>query len=57
MDKALFWRILIAVVVVLAVYALLLPLSRLLGFPLVGDALMVVRVCIAALAVLYILKG
>lgn len=55
--SALLWRILLAVIVVVIIGALLAPLSRILGFPLDGDLLLVLRICIAGLAVLYILKG
>jgi len=48
------WRILLAVISVVIIYALLLPVSRVLGFPLTGDLLTIVKVCIAGLAVLYI---
>jgi len=55
--SALIWRILIAVIVVVIIGALLAPVSRVLGFPLDGDLLLIVRICIGGLAVLYILKG
>jgi len=55
--NALIWRVLIAVIVVVIIGALLAPVSRILGFPLDGDLLLVLRVCIAGLAVLYIIKG
>ncbi len=51
------WRILIAVVAVIATFALVPPLSRILGFPVDGDVFTVIRVVVAALAVLYILRG
>jgi hypothetical protein len=57
MNAALFWRILIALVCVLAIFALLGPVSRVLGFPLAGDALTIVRVCVAAIAALYVFTG
>jgi len=55
--SALIWRILIAVIVVVIIGALLAPVSRVLGFPLDGDLLLIVRICVAGLAVLYIIKG
>ena len=55
--SALIWRILIAVIDVVIIGALLAPVSRVLGFPLDGDLLLIVRICIGGLAVLYILKG
>lgn len=51
------WRILIAVIVVVCLGALIAPVSRIIGFPLTGDVLLVLRICVAGLAVLYILKG
>jgi len=55
--SAVLWRVLIAVVVVVVVYALIPPISRIVGFSLSGDVLLVIKVCVAGLAVLYILKG
>lgn len=47
-------RVLIAVVSVVIIYALIAPVSRVLGFPVDGDLLTILKVCIAGLAVLYI---
>lgn len=55
--SALLWRVLIAIIVVVVVLALLGPVSRILGFPASGDVLLVVRIVVAGLAALYILKG
>lgn len=55
--SALFWRVLIAVLAVVFVYAILPPVLRILGVPLEGDVLLVVKLCIAAIALFYILKG
>jgi uncharacterized membrane protein YvlD (DUF360 family) len=55
--SAMLWRILIAVIVVVIIGALIAPVSRILGFPVDGDVLLVLRICIAGLAVLYILRG
>ena len=52
-----FWRILIAVVAVVLTFALIPPLSRILGFSVTGDVMLVVRICVAGLAVFYILRG
>ncbi len=57
MSGNLFVRILIALVFVLAIFAILGPLSRLLGFPMSGDVTTIVRVCVAAIAVFYIVTG
>jgi hypothetical protein len=55
--SALIWRVLIAVICVVVLYALIPPLVRILGFGLSGDVLLVLRICVAGLALLYILKG
>jgi len=55
--SGLFWRILIALVCVLALAAIIPALARVLGFPLDADVVLIVRVCIAAIAVLYIIRG
>ncbi len=55
--SAMIWRILIAVVCVIAIIALLPPFFRVVGFPLSSDLLLILRICIAALATLYVLKG
>jgi len=52
--SALLWRVLLAVVSVLILYALIPPVARILGFPISGDLLTVLKICIAGLAVLYI---
>jgi hypothetical protein len=52
-----FWRILVAVVAVVLTFALIPPLSRILGFGVTGDVMLVVRICVAGLAVFYILRG
>lgn len=57
MNGNLFIRILLALVFVLAVFAILGPLSRLLGFPMSSDVTAIVRVCVAAIAVFYIVTG
>lgn len=55
--SALLWRIIIAVIIVVLLLALLPPVFALLGIPLAGPLLQILRICIAGLAVLYILKG
>ena len=54
---SLLWRVLLAVIAVVLVFALLLPVSRLLGFPLSGDLFLIVRIVVAGLAIYYILNG
>lgn len=51
------WRVLIAVACVLLAYALIPPVSRLIGFAVSGDLLTVLKIVIGGLAVLYILRG
>ena len=55
--SAMLWRILIAVVVVLVAYAAIPVFLRVIGFPAPSDLLLLLRICIAGLAVLYVLKG
>ena len=55
--SALIWRVLIAVICVVIIYAILPPFFRIVGFDLSSDVLLIVRVCVAGLAVLYVLKG
>jgi len=56
MSRDVFWRIIVAVIVIVALNAIIVPLSHLIGFPLNGDALTILRVCIAAIVVLYIIN-
>lgn len=51
------WRIIIAVICVLVIYAVIPPFFRIVGFSLSGDVMLILRICIAGLAVLYVLKG
>lgn len=51
------WRVLIAVVAVVLTFALIPPMSRVLGFAVQGDVFTIVKICVAGLAVLYILRG
>lgn len=51
------WRILLAVLACVFVFALLPPVCRIIGFSPSEDILLVVHICVAALAILYIVKG
>jgi hypothetical protein len=51
------WRLLIAVFACLLFFALLPPVSRIIGFSVTGDLYTVVRICVAAIAVCYIVWG
>ena len=55
--SAMLWRIVLAVIAVLLFYAILPPLLRVIGFPVSGDLLTILRVAVAGLALFYVLKG
>lgn len=55
--SALLWRIIIAVVCVVLILALLPPFFHVVGFSVSGDVMLILKICIAGLAVLYVLKG
>jgi len=51
-------RIIIAVLVAILINAILVPLLRVIGFPDVSsDVILIIRACIAGIAILYILRG
>lgn len=51
------WRVLIAVIAVVLVFALIPPFTRIIGFGLDADLMTIIKVCVAGLAVFYVLKG
>ena len=55
--SALLWRMLIAVIVVLLLFAAVPLFLRIVGFPLEGDVWALLRIIIAGLAVLYVVAG
>jgi len=55
--SAMLWRIIIAVICVIIVYTLIPPFSRIIGFGVSSDVMTILKVCIAGLAVLYVIKG
>lgn len=55
--SGLLWRIIVAVICVVLVLALLPPFFRVVGFDVAGDLWLILRICIAGLAVLYVLFG
>jgi len=55
--SALIWRVLIAVICVIIIYALIPPFMRIVGFGISSDVMTIIRVCVAGLAVLYVIKG
>lgn len=52
-----FLRCLIAVFVVIILIAIIPPVLRLIGFPVSGDLIVIIKLVIAAIAVLYIFRG
>jgi len=52
-----FWRILIAVIAVALTFGLIPPVSRLIGLDINADMLVVIKLCVAGIAVFYIIKG
>jgi hypothetical protein len=54
---AMLWRILLAVIAAVLIYALLPPFFRIVGFEPNADVFTVLKVCIAGLLVFYVLKG
>ena len=51
------WRILIAVISVVLVFALIPPFCRIIGFEIGSDLFTIIRICIAGLAIFYVIKG
>jgi beta-lactamase regulating signal transducer with metallopeptidase domain len=52
----LLWRVLMAVLAVVLVIALVPPIFRIIGLPLSPDLWLIVRVCVAGIALFYILR-
>lgn len=55
--SSILWRILIAVVVVIIVFALIGPVLRVFGIAETGDLSTILRVVIGGLALLYVIGG
>ena len=53
----LLWRALLAVIIVVLLFALLPPLLRIFGLAFSEDVLTVLRICIGGIALLYVLRG
>jgi len=51
------WRIIIAVICVVLVFALVPLIFQVIGFPLSGALWSILRICIAGIALLYIITG
>jgi hypothetical protein len=50
-------RIIVAVIFVAAISYVIPPIFRIIGFPLSADMQIIIRVCVAALALYYIISG
>jgi hypothetical protein len=57
MTGSIIWRILIAVVVCVLLFALLPLVATVIGFPMSAAVVQIFRICIAGCAVLYIITG
>jgi hypothetical protein len=51
------WRVLIAVIAVVLTFALIPPVAHVLGFAIDGDVYTIIRICVAGLAIFYIIRG
>jgi hypothetical protein len=54
---AILWRVLIAAICVVLAFLLIPAFADLIGFPVSGPLLVIVKVCVAGLALLYVLRG
>lgn len=52
-----FWRVLIAVFVIVFVYALLPPVLSVIGISLSADVMKIIRICVGGIALFYIVFG
>lgn len=55
--NSILWRIIIAVVVVLVLFALIAPVLAIFGTPQAGNLAIILRLVIGGLALLYVLTG
>ena len=55
--KALLWRVIYAVLAVVLLFALVPAVFSVVGFPLAANVWAILRVCIAGIAVFYVLGG
>ena len=56
--SALLWRVIIAVICVVLIFAILPPFFRVVGFSVDGDIITIIRIAVVGIAVLYVLtKG
>ena len=52
-----FVRVLLAVLGVVLLFAILPPFFRIIGFPPSADVLLILKICVAAVAVFYVFTG
>lgn len=57
LNAGFFYRVLLAVLGVILLLAILPPFFRIIGFPPSADVLLIIRVCVAAIAVYYVFSG
>ena len=57
MNSSIFYRILIAVIFCVLLFLLLPPVISLIGLSLPGELLTVIKICVGALALFYIITG
>jgi hypothetical protein len=55
--SGLLWRVIIAVLCVVLILMVLPPFFALIGFNVDSNLMTILRVCIAGIAILYVLKG
>ena len=55
--SAILWRILIAAICVVLAFVLIPAFVELIGFPMSAPLLTIIKVCVAGLALLYVLRG
>lgn len=51
------WRVIIAVIAVLLIFALIPPVLHVFGIMLSADVEAILRICIGGIAIFYVLKG
>lgn len=56
-SRDFFIRCVVAVIVVVVVFALLPPLFRIFGLPITGDVMTVIKICVGAIAAFYVFLG
>ena len=55
--SAILWRVLIAAICCVLAFMVIPAFVHLIGFPMSEDLLVIIKVCIAGLALLYVLRG